>query len=88
MIVPQIADMQDLKIELGNLDADYVLSVNLWSGNGLLLENLYNQFPIQSNEKLTISNLVYPPGIYILQVELTNIESAEKSNFKKSITFN
>jgi hypothetical protein len=88
LIVPQIAQLQDLIIELGTLDADYVLSLNLWTANGLLLQNLYNQFPIQSNEKLVINNLVYPPGIYILQVEIINIETAEKSNFKKSITFN
>ncbi len=88
LIVPQITELQDLKIDIGELDADYTLSLNLWDANGILLQNLYNQFPIQSNEKLTVNSLNYQPGIYVIQVELINLETAQKNSFKKSITFN
>jgi len=88
LIVPQIAELQDLKIEIGELDADYTLSMNLWNFNGILMQNIYNQFPIQSNEKLNVNSLNFPPGIYVLQVEIINLENAQKNSFKKSITFN
>jgi hypothetical protein len=88
LVVPQIAELQDLKIEISELDADYTLSLNLWDSNGILMQNIYNQFPIQSNEKLAVNSLNFPPGIYVLQVEIINLETAQKNSFKKSITFN
>jgi hypothetical protein len=88
LIAPQIPDLQDLKIELGDLNNDYILTVNLWNSNGILIQNLFNQFPVQSNNELVVSNLVYPPGIYILQLEMMNMDTSEKNILNKTLTFN
>lgn len=88
LIVAHLPEYEKLHIEINELDTDYLLTLNLWDASGQFLQNLYNQYPIQSFNKLSISSLNYPPGIYILNIEFINPETAQKHQYKQSITFN